>query len=84
MINEKKYDFSQESNLKNRLFKEMTKEYEKARQQIVPLADDELEMVTAAGVGPDSEKCPNSDKVCEECEKYSFRRCTLGYTKGGR
>lgn len=84
MLNEKRYDFSQESNLKNRLFKEMTKEYEKARQQIVSLADDELEMVTAAGSGLNARKCPNSDKVCAECEKYSFRRCTLGYTKGGR
>lgn len=84
MLNNKRYDFSQESNLKNRLFKEMTKEYEKASQEIVPLADDELEIVTAAGMGLDGGKCPNSDRVCEECEKYSFRRCTLGYTKGGR
>ena len=84
MLNEKRYDFSQESNFKDRLFKEMTKEYEKARQQIVPLADDELGMVTAAGSGLDGEKCPKPDKACAECDKYSFGRCSLNYTKGGR
>ena len=84
MLNNTRYDFSQESNLKDRLFKEMTKEYEKARQRILPLEDDELDMVTAAGLGLNSGKCPNPDRACEECDKYSFRRCTYGYTKGGR
>lgn len=83
MLNNKKYDFSQESNLKERLFKEVKKEYEKARQEIAPLADDELDMVTAAGSGFDGGKCPYP-KACDECDKYSFRRCTLGYLKGGR
>lgn len=84
MLNNKRYDFSQESNLKDRLFKEIKKEYEKASQQIAPLADDDLDMVTAAGLGLDGGKCPSPDRACEECEKYSFRRCTLEYTKGGR
>ena len=84
MLNNKRYDFSQESNLKDRLFKEIKKEYEKARQQIVPLADDELDMVTAAGSGIDDGKCPNPDRACEECEKFNFKRCTSGFTKGGR
>lgn len=84
MLNNKKFDFSQESSLKTRLFKEMVKEYEKARQEFIPLADDELEMVTAAGLGVEGRKCPYPAIACEECKKYSSRRCTIGYLKGGR
>jgi hypothetical protein len=79
MLNQTKLDFSQESNLKQRLFKDIKKEYERARQQI-ELSDDDLEKVVAAGNG---EQCPLPDQTCEHCDKYKLGICTAGYTKGG-
>lgn len=82
MLNNAKYDFSQESKLKHRLLKKIKKEYEQARWQVA-LSDDDLERVAAAGANTVGGLCPLADQTCESCDKLKLGICTAGYTKGG-
>ncbi len=81
MLNPTKYDFSQESNLRGRLFKSLKKEYEKVRSQMA-LSDDDLEIVVAAGEA-DGVECPIPGQTCEQCDKFKLGICTAGYTRNG-
>jgi hypothetical protein len=81
MFDTKKYDFSLESELKYKLLERLKSEHKKARGQAIPLADDDLDMVAAAGDDSNGEKCPTPDKSCELCNEYTFGRCTAGYIK---
>lgn len=81
MFNLAKYDFSQESKLKQRLFKEVKKEYDKFRRQI-SLSDDDLDLVVAAGNDTVAKLCPLADQTCDGCDKFKSNTCTAGYTKG--
>lgn len=82
MVDYANYDFSKESKLKERLFKDVKKEYNKARLQIA-LSDDDLEIVVAAGANTDAEQCPFHERTCENCDKFKIGICTAGYTKDG-
>ena len=97
MFNQPKYDFSRESKIKNVLLEKCLIKVRKAKDDafrditditdITPLADDELEMVTAAVGLSQSNKCP-LDIKCAACHHYAPwdmqtnpNRCRYGYIK---
>jgi hypothetical protein len=70
MLNTRKYDFSEEATFKDKLLSKCKERYNKALALSAPMSDDELELVTAAGVSLDGGLCPNRDLPCEKCDKY--------------
>ena len=79
MLNNKNFDFSQESNIKKALFDKMKLEYEQARR-MMPLSDDELDFVAAAG---SSRACSRNVK-CERCVEHKNGKCSLGLNNNRR
>lgn len=78
MLNQPKYDFSRESKIKDALLEKCLIKVKKAKddavsdvRDITPLADDELEMVTAAVGLSKSNECP-LDIKCTTCPHYAL------------
>ncbi|WP_042331389.1 hypothetical protein [Desulfosporosinus orientis] len=72
MVNNPRYDFSQESTIKEKLLKKLKKEYRKARiEKADALDDDDLEMVAAAQASRNAPEaiCPYHC-LCQDCPGY--------------
>lgn len=90
MLRQKKYDFSQDAGFREDLLLRCRLQYEKARKSLAHtgLADDELELVTAAGNNPTAGICPYPGLACADCERfvtggYFVKKCRDGYLKAG-
>ncbi len=88
MSTKERYDFSRESDLKERLWKALEKEYAECRkEQQLDLSEADLARVAAAGdsVGG-GEHCPLAGRNyenCALCASYVCGICTAGYRRGG-
>lgn len=70
MPHNQRYDFSEESGLKATLLEELKNEYAKsALKAVVPLCDDQLELIAAAGLPNALSVCPYSAPCCD-CQWY--------------
>ncbi|WP_061213601.1 hypothetical protein [Syntrophomonas wolfei] len=80
MIEDPRYQFSRESAIKEKLLQRLKIEYRKTRMaKVVPLDDDKLILVTAAGDAR-QQQCPYSC-ICEECP-YFTGSCQQNLVKG--
>lgn len=83
MLNTRKYDFSEEATFSDKLFAKCKERYNQALALGKPMSDDDLELVTAAGVTLEGAVCPFPALSCEKCAKYFPGRHLVNRCKDG-